>query len=533
MAEAEDTFGSIPARIDYAALSREAASLSIEDLNKKAWQCVRLERYDSAAAYYSMAASRFSESLPLEDKKRCAVANLNLGYVWQSWRMNAPEAYPRLMKARDIAEKYGFEDIESYVLSNLGQIYFDYNSPSKGAELQREALKRIIVAGKDRYFGQNLIDYVSAALAADRADLLVEDFPEISAYTFSDSVALHEYSRRMIRAMRSLVADKPGEAAGILEESEPYFDLPTESKRYLSLHYLIVGRLHMLSGDYLKARNQFLKMTDTASRAGYYNLLEKGFAYMEECCRKLGLDDEMRQCQDNAVHIRDSLFNASRFEIVKDLETAAELQDLHDNIRKAAVKADIQRQRVIWFATTSALLLVAVIVLVVWQRRLRQAYRNIYIRNMELTDMRKQYGVIACRPSAGAKSCTDDDVSAADEEQMRQTLEQVISVMENGGEIFDPEFSVDRMAALIGKRPKQMSQAVNVVTGKNFNTLLGEYRIREACRILSDPDTMKVSTMETVAEMTGYRSRTHFSSVFKNVTGLTPTQFVKQSRMDK
>lgn len=97
--------------IDLAAFSSSVASESIESLNAKAWKCVERERYDSAAAYYSVAASRYSESLSREDKKRCAVANINLGYVWLSWRMNAPEAYPLLMRARRIARNEGFDDI--------------------------------------------------------------------------------------------------------------------------------------------------------------------------------------------------------------------------------------------------------------------------------------------------------------------------------------------------------------------------------------------------------------------------------------
>lgn len=49
--------------------------------------------------------------------------------------------------------------------------------------------------------------------------------------------------------------------------------------------------------------------------------------------------------------------------------------------------------------------------------------------------------------------------------------------------------------------------------------------------MLADTEAMRTMTIETVAEKAGYRSRTHFSKVFKTVTGLTPAQFSKQTRM--
>lgn len=509
-----------PDKIDYASFSRKFADETIEKLNKRAWHCVEQERYDSAAAYYSVAASRFSESLPLEDKRRCAVANLNLGYVWLSWRMNAPEAYPRLMKAREIARQYGFHDIESYVLSNLGQIYFDYNNPAKGADLHREALKQIMKAGKDRYFGQNLIDYTSAALSSDRIDSLIKDVDEIARYRHSDKVELYEYSNRLVSALRAFSAVDDAKGASIMESAEPLFDLSVESDRYLSLHHLIAARMWMLAGEDEKALTQLHKMVEMASKAGYYNLMEKGYAYMVECCRRLGLVDSMNLYQSRAVHIRDSLFNASRFEIVKDLEVSNELHDLHENIRKATSDAEMQRQRMLWIGLTSVLLLIAVIVLLAWHRRLRRAYKEIFKRNMELSNMRPQY--VAPETEAGRQN--------PDEEQAREILAKVVEVMESSNDVYDPDFTVDRLSALTGYRSKQVSHAINMVAGKNFNALLAEYRVREACRILADPESLRLSTMECVAEKVGYKSRTYFSKVFKNITGLTPTQFARQSK---
>ena len=524
--------------IDLESFSNSVASESLKSLNSRAWKCVQKERYDSAAAYYSVAASRYSESLSREDKKRCAVANINLGYVWLSWRMNAPEAYPLLMRARKIAQKEGFDDIESYVLSNLGQIYFDYNNSAKSAKLHREALMRIMEAGKDRYLGQNLIDYVSAALTCDDLEGLKKDVNRIASYRLSKGVELYDYSGSLIKALESLADGNETAAAETVENIGNKFDLSVEKDRYLSLHYLISGRLWMLAGNYERAMDKLDLMVKTASKAGYVNLMEKGYAYMVECCRKLGLEDRMRAYQNSAVHIRDSLFNASRFELVKDMEIADELRSLHENVRLASENAMMERQRMIWVGITCVILLIAVVLLLIWHRRLSMAYKEILKRNMELSTMRPQYPVVssdvdsdviddnADTPAPASDKVADD----YDKHTAAEILQSVLDILESSRDIFDPDFSVDRLAAIVGKRPKQVSQAINAIAGKNFNTLLSEYRIREACRILADPESLRSSTIDSIAESVGYKSRTYFSKVFKNITGLTPTQFSKQSK---
>ena len=109
-------------------------------------------------------------------------------------------------------------------------------------------------------------------------------------------------------------------------------------------------------------------------------------------------------------------------------------------------------------------------------------------------------------------------------------MSRIRILMETDREIYNPDFSIERLAEMLGSREKLISQTINTLTGHNYNALLGEYRIREACRLLADPETLRSATMENVAEKVGYRSRTYFSTIFKNVTGLTPTQFVKQAR---
>jgi len=65
---------------------------------------------------------------------------------------------------------------------------------------------------------------------------------------------------------------------------------------------------------------------------------------------------------------------------------------------------------------------------------------------------------------------------------------------------------------------------------KNFNQLLGEYRIREACRRFGDQENYGNLTVEAIGASVGFKSRSYFAAIFKKITGLTPTQYAKEAK---
>lgn len=90
------------------------------------------------------------------------------------------------------------------------------------------------------------------------------------------------------------------------------------------------------------------------------------------------------------------------------------------------------------------------------------------------------------------------------------------------------DFSLRQLAQLVGSNTAYVSQAINTTTGRSFKELLGVKRVAEACRLLTEGDADM--TVETVANAVGFKSRTAFAAVFKQITGLTPTEFRNAAR---
>jgi AraC-like DNA-binding protein len=89
--------------------------------------------------------------------------------------------------------------------------------------------------------------------------------------------------------------------------------------------------------------------------------------------------------------------------------------------------------------------------------------------------------------------------------------------------------SLSDLAHSIRETSHHVSQVINEVIGKSFFEMLAWYRVEEAKRLIrEDPDSRL--TVEDIAEQVGYNSKSSFNTVFKKITGQTPSEFRRSSR---
>lgn len=513
--------------IDHDNFIHENSGRPLKDLLKDARRARTGERYDSAAAYYSMAASLYSESLSERDIRRCAIANANLAYIWLAEHSSTAEAYPWLMKAKELASRHGMKDIETNITSSLGHIHFDYNNFSKASELLKKVLLEVMEQRTDEYYGMAMADFVAAAMFDGGKTLDRETALKMREHRPSPEMPLSRYSAALAEAAVRYAGGDPGGAARILSRPGNLPDITTDRPRYLIMHALILGKMLMGSGRYAEAAETVGGATGLCSQKGYYSLLEKCYTVITECAERLGDPRAAQRFRYRTLEIRDSLFNASKYGTIKELEAAEALKRLNENVKTATLEAKRQRQVTLISLCAGTVLLGLLVWLYISRSRLMNAYAEIYKRNVELT----RRHIIRPETTADPEGASTDEKEDSAEEADRMLMHGITAFMDGSPDIYHPDFSLEALAEAVGSRPKAVSRAINSTAGKNFNALLSEYRVRKACGMLADTEAMRTMTIETVAEKAGYRSRTHFSKVFKTVTGLTPAQFSKQTRM--
>lgn len=83
--------------------------------------------------------------------------------------------------------------------------------------------------------------------------------------------------------------------------------------------------------------------------------------------------------------------------------------------------------------------------------------------------------------------------------------------------------SLSDLAKRINETKHNVSQVINEKMDVNFFQLLAKYRIGYAIKLLEDPNNN--ITIEELAEVVGYNSKSSFNNAFKKITKETPSEF--------
>ena len=118
-------------------------------------------------------------------------------------------------------------------------------------------------------------------------------------------------------------------------------------------------------------------------------------------------------------------------------------------------------------------------------------------------------------------------------EQARALADAIRNVMENTTAYCDCNFSLAVLADLVGSNSKYVSQVINDTFHKTFNDYVNPYRIHLACARFADTEHYGHLTMKAVAESVGFKSYSSFVSVFRKVTGITPSLYQSMALQDK
>lgn len=126
---------------------------------------------------------------------------------------------------------------------------------------------------------------------------------------------------------------------------------------------------------------------------------------------------------------------------------------------------------------------------------------------------------------ASLTEATKYKTSALTADMQSLLLQKLNTVFENDKPYLQADFSLPELAKKLSTSVHILSQVINEGLGKNFFELTAQYRMEEAKRLLKENPNMKV---EEVAERVGYSSKSSFNTVFKKITGQTPSQFRAQ-----
>ena len=93
----------------------------------------------------------------------------------------------------------------------------------------------------------------------------------------------------------------------------------------------------------------------------------------------------------------------------------------------------------------------------------------------------------------------------------------------------DASLTLASLAKALQITPHELSRIINQGTGKNFNDLINEYRIKEVIRKMQDP-TYQRMTLQGIAYESGFNSKSTFNRTFKQLTNQSPLEYQKNQK---
>ncbi|MGF1923810.1 MAG: helix-turn-helix domain-containing protein [Bacteroidia bacterium] len=108
--------------------------------------------------------------------------------------------------------------------------------------------------------------------------------------------------------------------------------------------------------------------------------------------------------------------------------------------------------------------------------------------------------------------------------QTLHIFEQKLAIILEKELFLNPNFTLEEAAKELKVTKHLLSQYVNEILGKSFSSLVKEYRIEKAKKLL---ETEKNYTIESLGYDSGFNSKSTFFTAFKKTTGLTPAEYQK------
>ena len=114
--------------------------------------------------------------------------------------------------------------------------------------------------------------------------------------------------------------------------------------------------------------------------------------------------------------------------------------------------------------------------------------------------------------------------SRLEQDTLDSIAKELLEFVEKEKPYLDPELSVSSLGEMISVQRHVLSQVINSTQNKNFYNFINAYRVEEVKKLLKNPVNSDKNILE-IAFLAGFRSKSHFNLIFKNITGLTPKEF--------
>ena len=514
--------------------------VSTEDLMRRGQDYLQNKGWvDSAMVCYSIVADRAQDN-SLENKEIYQIARAlnNLGYIYATYYYDFQKAYENLNKSMELSKLYGFDNNLAYSYLNMASIFDNRNRLFANDALSTEALDNTKLAFDFAVKAQEWNVAVTSIynmleMIHNKADfeLITPDLTRFKNLQLTDSVEMWQCTRMFCKATEAFQAGQYQQALNYYEKMLVEAQKLTTNRQQCIIKAMqqkaaVLTVMH----HYEEAISCLREVEHIALDHSMQSELIDNYRAMAQVYDAMGNQKMAEQLDYKFLKARDEFVQKSHAEMVEKSRFLDEMRRVNDQVAQIQAKHERAHQLLLMMSLIAAIILIAMVLLVRSNIKQRNYIRHLYEKNVQLLDVK----VSAEQPASHLVDKQEDSApkyqNQLDQESKDRLFERIKNVMDDIAIICKPDFSLQQLAVQVGSNYKYVSQVVNERYGKSFKQVLNEQRVREACRILNDPNQSAHLTIEAIAANLGFNSRSNFTVTFKHITGISPSDFMKMAK---
>lgn len=553
----------------YDELLQKTTGLSDEQIIKMADRCMSRHSVDDAMVLYMVVASRPSNNLTDTQVSSRVKANLKAGDVHYS-KGNYSNALRYYVTGLKLSEKSDKHPYLAVLYKNMGNVYNMFQDFEKGQSLYMSGLKEARRVRDNETAYKLLQNLVGVCLNLGNVKA-ARRYYEQSMATPHKVTEESEYMDHYIPALLLKQEGKLNQSVLKFRELLARADRENLDARYKCSVSGEIGRIYLENGQQDSAVYYLSRVKDIAQANSilyqYTESLKLLYSLLDEC----GEYAKASELKNRYLELKDSIYNQRQFDMAKNQQFLYEMEktekaiaELNDKQTRSALL--ISRQRIVLWSVVGAVALALLLLYYFYRqkKKLGQSYRNLYEIHRRMVADHKEYrekqtalireneelqAALDRLSGQSVQSCSEgvshDEVILAvhpvadDPKYERSALTQlqrdrlandISKVMESQQPFCSSDFSLTTLAALVDSNSKYVSQVINDVFKKNFSTFVNEYRVNLACERLTDQANFGHYSMNGIGDSVGFKTGATFTTVFKKMTGITPSVYQKMSR---
>lgn len=503
---------------DYEKLS----GLSSERLMEEGRQYFHKKDREKALSRFLIVAERQTAPGDKKENELKARALNNAGCVYKFFYYDYPLAYEYLNRSYALCEEIGYDSFLPVVMVNLGDLLNDYGNAYNSETVLKEAegifkeCYKKSVANKD----WDLLVTTFYNISNLNYNLNLKDYNAIFSKEISADTPDLEYARLQYDGIKHIQRGDYAAARKLFEKQLTVINTPLEADRDSISAYINIAETYRLEKKYKEATELLGKAFEMSQESDNIELSSYIASQMKDCFSNLN-DVENENKYYNIYLTQREKLNSSRLSNIGELKYISDLKKEEIKAQRMAERNRSFRFMIIGLVIILLTILISTVIIVRKNRVLKNRNKSLYDKYRELLEKE-------------SKQKLSQNTTVNLNDSTREKLAKKIGeVMEDPDVVVGQDFSLKQLAAAVDSNTTYVSKVINEVYGVSFSTLLGNSRVKVACRRINEDKMYLHLTIEAIARSVGFKSRTAFINTFKREVGITPSQFIKLAAEEK